>query len=379
MGDKEENLYLLFGDNLGPSTSLDVLKKLHKEKALFWHPDKNKAPNAAEMFDRLTKAKEILLNEDTRAEHDKKIIARHKRQLDQEKLDAATRKLRSDVQRREEEFVTRKAQQTFKNMEEQSKAESDSFLQDMLARGAVKKTPLFTPKSSPAASRPASTFASPAPVSNMFAPAQIKVKWRETRNTAPLDGEDGNDAQPPYALTERPTEQSLRELFAACGSINDVFLFADKDVAIVVFIDAFAAEAAVEFADALRPLPGARKYYKLKASRMASSSSVSQPATPATSSSSSVPPSASKRPRYGVPFDIEEEQAQQHQTPFQSPLLNRGGPIFGGGVGALGVKTPARSSEPVVSDADYQADTLRRMMEAAARKSAQAATSSTNM
>ena len=65
-------------DPLGYYTLLEVspqtlefdLKKNYREKAKFWHPDRNKAANAMEIFQKLSLAYEILNNKKTRAVYD---------------------------------------------------------------------------------------------------------------------------------------------------------------------------------------------------------------------------------------------------------------------------------------------------------------------
>ena len=81
----EFNLKIL--QDLGPDTPIAVLKKAYRTKALIFHPDHNKvasfhfdfiqiymmsyflsqSPDAATVFDRIKKASEVLLNEETRS------------------------------------------------------------------------------------------------------------------------------------------------------------------------------------------------------------------------------------------------------------------------------------------------------------------------
>ena len=56
---------------LSPSTTKEEIKKAYRKLALEWHPDKNKSPNAHEMFIKINEAYLILYDEQARAKYDK--------------------------------------------------------------------------------------------------------------------------------------------------------------------------------------------------------------------------------------------------------------------------------------------------------------------
>lgn len=56
---------------LSPSATKEEIKKAYRKLALEWHPDKNKAPNAHEMFIKINEAYLILYDEQARAKYDK--------------------------------------------------------------------------------------------------------------------------------------------------------------------------------------------------------------------------------------------------------------------------------------------------------------------
>lgn len=63
-----DNCYELLGANRR-STS-DEIKKAYRKMALKWHPDRNKEPEAEEMFKKIARANEVLSNDRLRAAYD---------------------------------------------------------------------------------------------------------------------------------------------------------------------------------------------------------------------------------------------------------------------------------------------------------------------
>ena len=55
---------------LGSAASLAEVKKAFRQKASFWHPDKNAAPQAAERFRAVQTAYEVLCDADRRQAYD---------------------------------------------------------------------------------------------------------------------------------------------------------------------------------------------------------------------------------------------------------------------------------------------------------------------
>lgn len=55
---------------LGANASLADIKKAFRQKASFYHPDRNDAPDAAQRFQAVQKAYAVLSDEDTRKAYD---------------------------------------------------------------------------------------------------------------------------------------------------------------------------------------------------------------------------------------------------------------------------------------------------------------------
>lgn len=55
---------------LGANASLSDIKKAFRQKASFYHPDRNAAPDAAQRFQAVQKAYEVLSDEDARKAYD---------------------------------------------------------------------------------------------------------------------------------------------------------------------------------------------------------------------------------------------------------------------------------------------------------------------
>lgn len=55
---------------LSANASLADIKKAFRQKASYYHPDRNPAPDAAERFRAVQKAYEVLSDEDSRAAYD---------------------------------------------------------------------------------------------------------------------------------------------------------------------------------------------------------------------------------------------------------------------------------------------------------------------
>ncbi|XP_041981205.1 dnaJ homolog subfamily C member 17 [Aricia agestis] len=83
------------------------IKKAYRKKALQCHPDKNPDnPKAAETFHELSQALEILTDVSARAAYDKVIKAKAAAKLRDKELDSKRRKLKEDLERRENEAAS---------------------------------------------------------------------------------------------------------------------------------------------------------------------------------------------------------------------------------------------------------------------------------
>ncbi|XP_053692669.1 dnaJ homolog subfamily C member 17 [Sabethes cyaneus] len=96
----EIDLYGLLDIEIG-ATEADI-RKAYRRKALQCHPDKNPDnPKAAELFQELSNALEILIDSSARAAYDKLLNAKKAAQLRTKQLDSKRQKLKNDLEERE--------------------------------------------------------------------------------------------------------------------------------------------------------------------------------------------------------------------------------------------------------------------------------------
>ena len=101
--DPNEDYYSLLG--LSYDASADGIRQAYKKLALRWHPDRNpeRREEAEAMFDRIRRAHDILTDSDAKAEFDAHIRAKRAEKERLEKMSAKTRKLKADLERREQQ------------------------------------------------------------------------------------------------------------------------------------------------------------------------------------------------------------------------------------------------------------------------------------
>lgn len=117
------DLYNLIGAEA--TASVAEIKRAYRKKALTCHPDKNPDnPRAAELFQELSKALEILTDANARAAYDKVIAARKQAKERIRVLDGKRKKFKEDLEAREEAYK-RSLDPTYnsKSDEERLKAE----------------------------------------------------------------------------------------------------------------------------------------------------------------------------------------------------------------------------------------------------------------
>ncbi|XP_001849725.2 dnaJ homolog subfamily C member 17 [Culex quinquefasciatus] len=96
----EIDLYGLLGAEISATEA--EIRKAYRKKALQCHPDKNPDnPKAAELFQELSKALEILLDASARSAYDKLLNAKKAAQLRTQQLDSKRQKLKNDLEERE--------------------------------------------------------------------------------------------------------------------------------------------------------------------------------------------------------------------------------------------------------------------------------------
>ncbi|KAK3925733.1 DnaJ-like protein subfamily C member 17 [Frankliniella fusca] len=97
---QDVDLYELLG--IASTSTVSEVKKAYRKKALTCHPDKNPDnPRAAELFHQLSKALEILIDEQARAAYDKVLNGKKAAKLRHRELDEKRKKLKEDLEARE--------------------------------------------------------------------------------------------------------------------------------------------------------------------------------------------------------------------------------------------------------------------------------------
>ncbi|KAK9462194.1 DnaJ domain-containing protein [Lipomyces oligophaga] len=96
---KKYDFYALLG--IDENATEGEIRKAYRRAALKYHPDKNKAADAVELFHALSIANEILLNLELRAEYDGKRSAKRREKERMEAFDRRRRAGKEDLERRE--------------------------------------------------------------------------------------------------------------------------------------------------------------------------------------------------------------------------------------------------------------------------------------
>lgn len=208
------------------------------------HPDKNPDnPKAAELFQELSKALEILSDESARAAYDRVLKARKEAEIRHKQLDSKRQKLKEDLERREREADANRVRNKSysaesKSPEELLKAEIDRLRKEG-SRLLEEEQELMQKTLADERQR----MTQPASMSSWnSAEHRIKIKWTATK---------GDPANGGY------TEDKLRRFLQKYGDIV-VLVMSPKKVgsALVEFKTQDAAEMAVDYekGDMINPL-----------------------------------------------------------------------------------------------------------------------------
>ena len=206
------------------SVSGALLRKAYRKLALRWHPDKNKGDDcAAEKFQRITKAYEILNDEKLRTKYHARYKARQDRKRKRETENADIKEMRDRLEQREREHLASLWPKRQKQVAISKRSRNEHIFSQMLA------TPPNTPNSAPNQSRTQSLDASvpntlhhATTLNSANSQNAVLVKWKSKLGTKSI------------SLTTNDIRKALR----IHGPIQDVILRPGRNRALVVFGDA---------------------------------------------------------------------------------------------------------------------------------------------
>uniref|UniRef100_A0A182PU18 DnaJ homolog subfamily C member 17 n=1 Tax=Anopheles epiroticus TaxID=199890 RepID=A0A182PU18_9DIPT len=217
------------------SATEQEIRKAYRKKALQCHPDKNPDnPKAAQLFQELSKALEILMDVSARAAYDRLLNAKKAAQLRTKQLDSKRQKLKADLEERERQ--AREASATTGGYKAASNKTPEELFQEEFERLRKEGSKLIQEEQElmrrqlQEELRMMQTATAPS-----WDPAQyrIKIRWKADKG----DAENGG-----Y------TEDILRKFLSKYGDLNALVLSPKKNgSALVEFSTKDAAEMAVTF------------------------------------------------------------------------------------------------------------------------------------
>ena len=202
MRKEEESCHYAVLEVRRESTPAEI-KKAYKKKALKYHPDKNPSADAAVIFQRLTKAQEVLLDEKLRKEYDSQLRGKQQLKERAEKLDKRTKELRDQLQKREAAYKQSQEKQSSTKTASSSSSSRNKRKRDDDTLKHVK-----------------------------YSDATLKV----------TTAADKDDKRGKSSLTE----EELREFFQEFGTIESIIVKKKRRVAYISFSSIRSAVAAME-------------------------------------------------------------------------------------------------------------------------------------
>ncbi|GAB5355476.1 hypothetical protein AAMO2058_000208700 [Amorphochlora amoebiformis] len=110
------------------------IRKAYRKKALKCHPDRNPDdPNAAEVFDNLVKAYELLIDPEAKRKYDAELRVAQEQKLKWEAANAEIRAMRAKLEQREKEAVDRKRAKRKRDDEVEKRKRNKRILEELLA------------------------------------------------------------------------------------------------------------------------------------------------------------------------------------------------------------------------------------------------------
>ncbi|KAF8786826.1 dnaJ homolog subfamily C member 17-like [Argiope bruennichi] len=211
--------------NISVKAEEKEIKKAYRKKALTCHPDKNPDnPKAAELFQQLSKALEILTDKAARAAYDKVLNARKAAQIRHRELDSKRKKLKEDLEAREkaastQEFDEKDSAETLEKEIERLRREGSKLVEEekeRLKQEILKENSGATPSHNKS--------------QNEVMP-RLKVRWKSHKSDETNGGYN---------------QEALENLFKKYGQVLCLVSSKKNGSAILEFTSSTAAQLAFE-------------------------------------------------------------------------------------------------------------------------------------